>query len=414
MDDNYIITSDGVFVSESDLQHHGVRGMKWGIRRYQNKDGSLTAAGRKRYGDGDSDSDGKSATGRSGRDGKSTSKSTGPKGSAKPAAKKVDQDAKDKAKGDEVETKKQAEAKKSEGHEMSTLSTKDIKAINDRLQSEDNLKQLLEKRGYTVSLDEKSETDRIIESLTKEKQIKQLQNELAKHPQISDLQRQKEYMQLQIDVKDLDAKLNPKKESAVKKLMTKVVDDVVIPAATNAGKKALENWLTERGAEILKKEADKTADKLADKEKKVREAFDRENAKAAEKNAKRSAEEYAKTASSMHRSKGGERSQVNPNESRGLSRRNNSSDDTVYTSDGKIYTVSKSGSNSSNKSTGRKSNYVVDMEAWPALNSPVSSLTTRNSTSSGKSYVSGYLNSSVSSLPSPNIAGYLPAPKDDD
>lgn len=30
------------------LQHHGVKGMKWGIRRYQNKDGSLTPAGKKR------------------------------------------------------------------------------------------------------------------------------------------------------------------------------------------------------------------------------------------------------------------------------------------------------------------------------------------------------------------------------
>lgn len=32
-----------------ELQHYGILGMKWGIRRYQNKDGSLTAAGRKRY-----------------------------------------------------------------------------------------------------------------------------------------------------------------------------------------------------------------------------------------------------------------------------------------------------------------------------------------------------------------------------
>lgn len=32
-----------------ELYHHGILGMHWGIRRYQNKDGSLTAAGRKRY-----------------------------------------------------------------------------------------------------------------------------------------------------------------------------------------------------------------------------------------------------------------------------------------------------------------------------------------------------------------------------
>lgn len=32
------------------ISHFGVKGMKWGIRRYQNKDGSLTPEGRKRYG----------------------------------------------------------------------------------------------------------------------------------------------------------------------------------------------------------------------------------------------------------------------------------------------------------------------------------------------------------------------------
>lgn len=32
-----------------ELYHHGIRGMKWGIRRFQNKDGSLKPAGKKRY-----------------------------------------------------------------------------------------------------------------------------------------------------------------------------------------------------------------------------------------------------------------------------------------------------------------------------------------------------------------------------
>ena len=44
-------------MTNNELAHWGVKGMKWGVRRYRNKDGSLTPAGRKRYSDGTSSDD---------------------------------------------------------------------------------------------------------------------------------------------------------------------------------------------------------------------------------------------------------------------------------------------------------------------------------------------------------------------
>lgn len=37
-------------ISNGELYHHGIKGQRWGVRRFQNKDGSLTSKGRKRYG----------------------------------------------------------------------------------------------------------------------------------------------------------------------------------------------------------------------------------------------------------------------------------------------------------------------------------------------------------------------------
>ena len=54
-------------VYETTLQHWGIKGQKWGVRRYQNKDGSLTSAGKKRYsGNSDSNSNSKSTSERKG------------------------------------------------------------------------------------------------------------------------------------------------------------------------------------------------------------------------------------------------------------------------------------------------------------------------------------------------------------
>lgn len=36
-------------MTETELQHYGIKGMRWGVRRFQKKDGSLTKAGKERY-----------------------------------------------------------------------------------------------------------------------------------------------------------------------------------------------------------------------------------------------------------------------------------------------------------------------------------------------------------------------------
>ncbi len=45
---NYISTAPLYY--DTYLAHHGIKGQKWGMRRYQNEDGTLTAEGRARYG----------------------------------------------------------------------------------------------------------------------------------------------------------------------------------------------------------------------------------------------------------------------------------------------------------------------------------------------------------------------------
>ena len=107
---------------EEYLAHHGTKGQRWGVRRFQNSDGSLTAAGKLRY----SVDNG----------GRSISKKVDPKSAAKLKKRQVKEDAKlerlkikEAAKNEKLEKKKSHISNK---EYVKTLSDEKLKAINNR------------------------------------------------------------------------------------------------------------------------------------------------------------------------------------------------------------------------------------------------------------------------------------------
>lgn len=119
-------------MNNEELKHHGIKGQKWGVRRFQNKDGSLTANGRKRYGSEDN------------------FKEQYPKDKAKAVsnvkkgAKSV-KDATDKVKG-KMDDKAKAANKAKIKQDLSKMSDAELRDIVNRLNMEERYSQVMESR----------------------------------------------------------------------------------------------------------------------------------------------------------------------------------------------------------------------------------------------------------------------------
>lgn len=141
---------DSTQVNDLILQHWGIKGQKWGRRRFQNKDGSLTPEGRKRYGDNSESTDGYGKTPKLSRK------------QRKEQARKAVEEAKAREEAETVEQKRERLLKSSDASELyknrDLLSTAEINERLNRIDTERRLAKAAEdaqpaKKTFTDKVD---------------------------------------------------------------------------------------------------------------------------------------------------------------------------------------------------------------------------------------------------------------------
>lgn len=395
-----------------ELYHHGTKGMKWGVRRYQNPDGSLTAAGRKRY----TNSDGtlnkrgekyyakETARLKAESERLANEKKTSSKLVKLDKMRQKNSDVQGEIDGKKTETESKATITKlPKEHDVSSLTTKEIQDYNNRMQSEENFKQLLERRGYKVSLDQKTEIDQRIDELNKQKTLMQLEKDVANmsrgksatEERIAQLTQQRDIAKLEKEIRDN----TPKKESKISKFMNSQAGQNITNQLIKSGENLLTSYMknqNDKNANLSSAGAKETAKKvgkiLGDEAEKVAKSVEKQQkkqaaqeAKAAEKEAKKEAKSEAKAEAKQAKKEAKAAEKEAKKEAKAKVKEPAEDADFVDRVGPKDYTVTGEGASKSRVKNEKQTGPVYDADFVDVSDN-------------GKSYVSQNSNSSITSL----------------